>query len=73
MPLAACIIAIIIGCLLVATPTVCSVLLKFTAHEGRLSEDESIPCWILGGILALVGMTASFFSKPPPDASPKTN
>jgi hypothetical protein len=72
MPVAACIMAMIVGGMLVATPTVFSFLLQLTGHEGRMSEDERMPCWILGGILALVGMTASFFSKPPSDASPKT-
>jgi hypothetical protein len=71
MPMGVCITAIVIGCILVAIPTACSFLLKLTGHEGRLSENESIPCWILGGILALVGMTASFFSRPSAAGSTK--
>lgn len=71
MPLVACITSMLLGVLLVALPTLGSLLLKLTGHDGRLSENESIPCWILGGILALVGLVSSFFSSRGAAPAPK--
>ena len=66
MPMAVCLASIVIGSLLVATPALASFLLKLLAREGRLGENECVPCWILGGILALVGLVAAFFTRPAP-------
>ena len=70
LPLAVCLVLIILGGLLVLAPATFSFLLQALGRATRISENEQIPCWILGGIMVLVGIVGALFSKrssvPPP-------
>ena len=70
MPLALMLVLVVMGTMVVLAPTAFSFLLQLAGRQPRISEDEQITCWILGGVMVLVGMFAGIVpARRPPERS----
>ena len=63
MPAAVCLMLIIIGAIMMLTPSGMSFLLQMAGRTPRISQDEQIVCWVVGGVLCFVGVMGSFLAK----------
>ena len=59
VPVPVILVMIIVGALVVVAPTAFSFLVQITGNRPQFTEDERITCWILGGVMAMVGIVAA--------------
>jgi len=64
MPVKICIILISIGAGLVLAPTAFSFLLQLFGRDPEITTDESTACWIVGGLMLIVGVIESILARP---------
>lgn len=50
---------IVVGACVVLAPTAFSFALQIFSKRPEFTEDERITCWILGGVMTMVGIVAA--------------
>ncbi len=63
MPTSVMLALVIVGPIVVLAPTAFSVFLQFTGQRPQITDDERITCWILGGVMTMVGIVASIIPR----------
>lgn len=63
MPVSVILTLIIVGSVVVLAPTMMRFVSSFLGGSFRVTEDEQITCWILGGVMTMVAIIAAIVPK----------
>ena len=56
VPLPVILVMIVVGAAVVVAPTFFSLIVQLMGNRPQFTDDERITCWILGGVMAMVGI-----------------
>lgn len=59
MPTPVILSLVILGPAVVVAPTLFSFLVQVVGRQPQFTEDERITCWILGGVMTMIGIVAA--------------